>query len=58
MLFLKKIVEHRKTDSSMIEHVNDSSLQSSSGDCETSEVRKAKKIKKIKIDSAKLTLSL
>lgn len=58
MMFLKKSVEHRKTDSNMTEHVNDSSLnnenidsavpnQSSSGNTERSETQRAKKKEKM-----------
>ncbi|XP_045538097.1 uncharacterized protein LOC123721932 [Papilio machaon] len=57
MMFLKKNVEHRKTDSNMTEHVHDSSLsnenfdsavpnQSSSGYTERSETQRAKKKRK------------
>lgn len=58
MMFLKKNVEHRKTDSNMTEHVHDSSLsnenfdsavpnQSSSGYTERSETQRAKKKEKM-----------
>lgn len=51
--YLKKIVEHRKTDSSMTEHVNDSDLNSEntvqnqliSGDGKMSVAQKATKNK-------------
>lgn len=69
MMFLKKIVEHRKTDSNMTEHVNDSSLsnenndsadpnQSSLGNSETSETQRVKRNKKIKMNLVKSTLGL